>query len=148
MVIKPADKGSAVVVLSKKDYINEAERQLNSHAHYTKLGADLTPQFVVEIKSFIHSMFANGQIDKHTRDFLIPHHSRVATLYLLPKIHKPGNLDSPIVSSNGAPTKNILRFMDWFLQPLQPLFRPTSGTLLTLLTSSGSYHYYPREPCW
>ena len=32
--IKPADKGSAVVVLSKDDYIKEAESQLNNHAHY------------------------------------------------------------------------------------------------------------------
>ena len=40
VVIKPADKGSAVVVLSKQDYIIEAERQLNNHAHYTKLNAD------------------------------------------------------------------------------------------------------------
>ena len=43
VVIKPADKGSAVVVLSKEDYINEAERQLNNHAHYVRLNADPTP---------------------------------------------------------------------------------------------------------
>ena len=29
IVIKPADKGSAVVMLSKEDYIKEADRQLN-----------------------------------------------------------------------------------------------------------------------
>ena len=105
VVIKPADKGSAVVVLSKKDYINEAERQLNNHAHYTKLHIDPTPRFILEIKSFINSMFAKGQIDKHTRDFL--YHSRVARFYLLPKIHKPGNPDKTIVSSDSVLTENI-----------------------------------------
>ena len=45
MVIKPTDKGSAVVILSKEDYISEAERQLNNHAHYTKLDVDPTPRF-------------------------------------------------------------------------------------------------------
>ena len=163
VVIKPADKGSAVVVLSKEDYINEAERQLNDHAHYTKLNADPTLRFAVEIKSFIHSMFTNGQIDKNTRDFLIPHHSRAARLYLLPKIHKPGNPGRPIVSSNSAPTENISRFVDWFLQPFTtvlpsyirdttdfinrlrrlPLLPP--GTLLVTLDVSSLYTNIPHE---
>ena len=42
---------------------------------------------------------------------------RAARLYLLPKIHKPGNPGRPIVASNGAPTENISRFVDFFLQP-------------------------------
>ena len=42
IIIKPANKGSAVVVLSKEDYIKEADRQLNNHAHYQKLNADPT----------------------------------------------------------------------------------------------------------
>ena len=40
IVIKPADKGSAVVVLSKEDYILEAERQLSNTAYYSKLAKD------------------------------------------------------------------------------------------------------------
>ena len=59
VVIKPADKGSAVIILSKEDYINEAERQINNHAHYVRLNTDPTPRSAAEIKSFLHSMFAN-----------------------------------------------------------------------------------------
>ena len=58
-----------------------------------------------------------SQIDKTTKNFLTPHHPRTARFYLLPKIHKPGNHGRPIMSSNGAPTKNISRFVDYFLQP-------------------------------
>ena len=36
---------------------------------------------------------------------------------MVPKIHKPGKSGRPIVSSNGAPTENISRFVDYFLQP-------------------------------
>ena len=61
-------------------------------------------------------MFANGWIIEHTRNFLIPHHSRVGKFYLLPKIHKPGSPGRPIVSSNCAPMEKISRFVDWFLQ--------------------------------
>ena len=64
IVIKPADEGSTVVMLSKEDYIKEADRQLNNHTYYQKLDVDLTPQYASEIKSFIHSMFSRGQIDK------------------------------------------------------------------------------------
>ena len=42
LVIKPADKGSAVLVLSREDYIKEANRQLNESSYYRKLSADPT----------------------------------------------------------------------------------------------------------
>ena len=82
VVIKPADKGSAVVFLSKEDYINEAEQQLNNHSPYVRLKTDPTPRSALEIKSFISSMFVNGQINKYTRDFLILQHPWVARFYL------------------------------------------------------------------
>ena len=108
-------------------------------------------------------MFSNGQIDKHTRNFLIPNHSWVARFYLLPKIHKPGNPGRPIVSSNSTPTKNISRFADWFLQPFTaslptnirdttdfinrprklPLLPP--GTLLVTLDVSSLYTNISHE---
>ena len=98
VVIKPTEKGSAVVFLGK-DYINEAERQLNNHSHYVRLNTDPTPLPASEIKSFITSMFVNRQIDKYTRDFLISQHPRVARFNLLPKVHKPCNPGRLIVSS-------------------------------------------------
>ena len=36
IIIKPADKGSAVVVLNKKDYIAEGMRQLSDTKFYKK----------------------------------------------------------------------------------------------------------------
>ena len=50
IIIKPADKGSAVVVLNREDYIREADRQLNNHTYYQKLTADPTTQHAAEIK--------------------------------------------------------------------------------------------------
>ena len=115
VAIKPANKGSAVVVHSNEDYNNEAKWQLNNHAHYVRCNTHPGPRSASEIKRFMNFMFANGQIDKYTRDFLILQHLRVAEFYLLPKIHKPGNLGRPIVSSNNALTKNISLLVDWFL---------------------------------
>ena len=67
IVIKPADKGSAVVVLSKEDYIKEANRQLNNLSYYIKLDTDPTPRYASEIRSFINSMFTRGQINKRSK---------------------------------------------------------------------------------
>ena len=36
IVIKPADKGSATVIMNKEDYIFEANRQLENPKHYKK----------------------------------------------------------------------------------------------------------------
>ena len=147
VAIKPADKGSAVVGFSKEDYIDEVERQLNNHAHYIRLNTDPTPRSTAGIKSFIHSMFANRQIDKYTREILIPHRPWVARFYLLPKIHKPGNPCRPTVTLNSALTENISLLVDWFHNCSQPLFHHTSGTLPTLSTGSKGYHYYLQQPC-
>ena len=81
IVIKPANKGSTVVVLSKEDYIEEADRQLNNHSYYQKLGADPDFRYASEIKSFINSMFARGQIEKKNKNYLIPDHPRTARFY-------------------------------------------------------------------
>ena len=45
IIIKPADKGSAVVVMDKSDYLEEAERQLSDTRFYKKLTSDPTPKF-------------------------------------------------------------------------------------------------------
>ena len=37
IIIKPADKGSAIVVLGRDDYITEAKRQLDNEFHYRKI---------------------------------------------------------------------------------------------------------------
>ena len=56
IVIKPADKGSAVVVLKKNDYIKEAERQLGNEDHYQKIEKDPTPFYTAEIKKVVAKM--------------------------------------------------------------------------------------------
>ena len=45
IIIKEADKGSAVVVMNKEDYLAEAGRQLGDTSFYQKLEKELTPPF-------------------------------------------------------------------------------------------------------
>ena len=49
IVIKPVDKGSAVVVMDKVDYLEEASRQVTDERFYKKLDSDLTKEFSTRI---------------------------------------------------------------------------------------------------
>ena len=44
IVIKPADKRSATVILSRGNYIREAHRQLNNRKYYKKLDRAIWPE--------------------------------------------------------------------------------------------------------
>jgi len=162
IIIKPADKGSAVVVQSNEDYLVEAYRQLNDTSSYQKLPGDLTTTHSQELKRIVMELFNKGVIDKHTKNFLIPRQPRPARFYMLPKIHKVGNPGRPIVSSNGAPTENISAFVDYHLRPLvtklpsyiqdtsdflrklQDLPAPPDNTLLVTLDESSLHTNIPH----
>ncbi len=123
IVIKPADKGSAVVILSIDDYIEEANRQLSNQSFYKLQSENLTAKFNSEIKAELDLMLENNEIGKKCHKYLYVEHPRTPLFYLLPKIHKgitppPGR---PILSANDSPTERISEFVDFFLRPLVEL---------------------------
>ena len=52
IVIKPADKGGAIVIQNVEDYIKEGERQLSNTTHYQKLhdAKNTIKQFIKDVK--------------------------------------------------------------------------------------------------
>jgi len=120
IVIKPADKGSAVVIQNRKDYIDEGLRQLRDTKFYSEVPTDLTPKHNQEVHDLIQDMVKAEEISDKCADYLYIDKPRTPQLYLLPKIHKnqkptPGR---PIVSGNSSPTERISQLADQFLQPL------------------------------
>ena len=63
MLITNADKGGAAVILETKDYINEANRQLNVTSSYKKLPNDPT---------VTHNKLINDAIDRFKQEQLMP----------------------------------------------------------------------------
>ena len=53
IIIKPADKGGATVILNTGDYITEAMRQLNNEEYYKRVEEDLTSQHEQSINQCI-----------------------------------------------------------------------------------------------
>lgn len=130
IIIKPADKGSSIVILDTKDYIQEATQQLNNPKHYSKIPAPVYPTVTQQIKDILDSLKRNRILEERQIQHLKPpEEPRNRMFYLLPKIHKsrdkwlhgkipPGR---PIVSDCSSDTYNISEFIDHYLKPVSNL---------------------------
>ena len=121
-VIKPADKGGAIVIWSTTDYEKEALSQLNDNKYYEYIPANSTTVILkqtTEITKYVKDLFKFGDIDYKTLQHLLPPSPpRTPIFYLLPKIHKPGTPGRPIISGCDSPTDRLSSFIDSHLKPL------------------------------
>lgn len=128
IVIKPADKGSSVVILDREQYIFEVERQLNDSAYYRKLDNPIYLDTIKPVTHIIDSLLRSKYINDKQHKYLIGEDEpKPRRFYILPKIHKdpttwtipfkipPGR---PIVSDCGSETYYTAEFLDHFLNPL------------------------------
>ena len=67
IIIKPADKGGATVILSKEDSIAEAMRQLSNEEYYNKLDTDLT----LYCQLIINQGISNRDLEMETGQLLL-----------------------------------------------------------------------------
>ena len=88
VVIKPADKGGAIVIQNREDYVLERKCQLSDPRFYKKVDQDLTTTHNSQVKSQLELMRMRGEITRQVKDYLIVEKPRTSQLYLLPKIHK------------------------------------------------------------
>ena len=119
IVIKPADKGGAIVIQSVENYEKEIERQLQDSDFYQKLTKNPSTDFQKSIHGKLQQLLDNDDINKDEHDFMKVMHPRIATMYCLPKIHKSlqNPKGRPIVSCIGSLTSNISSFVDHHLKP-------------------------------
>ena len=122
IIIKPADKGSAVVILNKDDYINEGLRQLGDRKFYVETDENLTESHAQIIEDYVNNLVTSKELSPKAAEYLTTQNSRTPEFYMLPKIHKGKNPPTgrPIISGNGSPTERISQLVDHFLQPLIP----------------------------
>ena len=119
IVIKCADKSSAVAVWDRDDYIKEAEKQLGDKEIYEEVCNDPEP-LISTIHNAIEKIRLRGDLNADTIKYFMVKDPKFARLYLLPKIHK--RLHDvpcrPVISNCGYYTENISSFLDFHLQPL------------------------------
>ena len=128
IVVKPADKGSAIVIMSREQYTKEASRQLNNPHHYRPIPEPIYPTTTTKVLSLVQALRDGNYITKKQFEFLQPpSQPRARTLYLLPKIHKPMDQwpnpglmppGRPIVSDCSSESYAISQYIDSFLKPI------------------------------
>lgn len=128
IIIKPADKGSASIVIDRDCYIKEAYRQLNNISYYKLLDHPIYTDTAVRITAILQEMLHHNYITEKQFVFLQPKATdRVRKFYLLPKVHKdrtkwpqPGKMPEgrPIVSNCGSESFRVAKYVDSFLKPL------------------------------
>ena len=93
IVIKLADKDSAIVTMDKSLYINEGQKQLNNTQFYEQTSSDFTGEVIHRVNLHIRDMLQKGQISQNACNYWTTDIDRTQQFYLLPKIHKdPKNL--------------------------------------------------------
>ena len=118
IIIKPADKGGAVVVMNKTDYIKEGLCQLEDQQFYQHIPRDPTRKTAVEINNFLSFLKDRKLLPIEHIQFLTTKNPRTPIFYMLPKIHKPNNPGRPIVSGCDGPTENLSAYVDSYIKPL------------------------------
>ena len=118
IIIKGAEKGTAVIVWDREDYLKEASK-LEDKEVYLEVPNDWSALVSTIFKS-LEKIRKRGNLSQDTLNYFLVKDPKFARFYLLPKVHKrlydvPGRT---VISNCGFYTKNISSFLDFHLQPL------------------------------
>ncbi|XP_053571570.1 uncharacterized protein LOC128661327 [Bombina bombina] len=120
IVIRESDKGGNTVILNRKDYLIEANRQLTNKDVYQPLSSDPTKLYSKILSEIIHKARLDGVFSDMVMEYLLPKNPCVPIFHQLPKLHKdpihpPGR---PIVAGIGSLNERLSDLVDTYLQPI------------------------------
>ena len=119
-----------MVILNSKDYIDEANRQLNDTNNYEQLDFDPTESHTEKIKSEINNLKNANLLTLKTANSLLGEKIKTPEFHILPKIHKANNRGRLVISSVNCHTSRISEFVDYYLHPevkkLKPYVKDTT----------------------
>ena len=111
IIIKPADKGSAVVIMDRARYVGEAMRQLSDKDVYLPLSNDPTAEMVDIINERVRRLHSYGCISDSTLQFLLIRcNARAGSFYLLHNMDKKNCPGRPVISGFSTPSGKISSF--------------------------------------
>ena len=116
--LSKADKGNAIVIQDKSEYLSKISELLKSGKKFKKLNKDLTITRDRSLYLFLNKLLKKGSISKEVRDQLSTDGPRAGVLYGLPKVHKDDTPLRPIISAVGTYNFNLAKYLDQILKPL------------------------------
>ena len=118
VVILPADKGRATVIMDRCDYDEKMNRMIKEGDTYKELSRDPVQSVERKVNAMLQRMKKQGSIQPELYNRLHSSGGLTPLLYGLPKVHKPDVPLRPIVSFMQSPTYQLSRHLSMILKPL------------------------------
>lgn len=117
IVIRPADKGGALVIQFKEQYQGKLNRQLQDEETYIKLLGNPTIKYKKELNLLVNLGIKKDILNKKESNTL--YQSHVEFRLSVPKIHKSkeNTPSRPIVNGIDSLTSRMGQYIDYFIQP-------------------------------
>ena len=116
-IVLTADKGVAMVIMDRQDYINKANQLLNQDT-YKVITKDPTNTIKNKLINILKNIKTKSGLGTNTYKSMYPTGCVPPKFYGLPKIHKPDTPLRPIVSSCGSVTYGVAKELAKILKPL------------------------------
>ena len=127
-VYKREDKGSCIVRMSKIDYENNVERNLNNQTQYEKMQTDQSKETENKVCDYVDNLVNTGHIEENTAEYIKKktNETKPGAYYEQPKTHKfneeehkmsEGFPARGIISCNKTPTEALQDFIDFKTNP-------------------------------
>ena len=107
IVIRPADKGSGIVVIDTEKYIESLEAEMEKSKSYKQASIEQYHTAEKLVRKTVNKMHMDGHIGKEMKKYLIPKLNKPGKLKGNPKLHKKGKPMRTIVSGRDTPTENM-----------------------------------------
>ena len=117
-MVLTADKGDAMVVMNRHEYIQKARALLDDTNTYKPIPLHPTTKLKNKLINILKMVKGEGNMDENTYKRVYPTGASASKFYELPKIHKEGVPLSPIVSSIGFVTYGVAKELSRILKLL------------------------------
>nr|VZI19097.1 unnamed protein product [Spirometra erinaceieuropaei] len=126
LVIVPADKGRATVVLERTDYLQKTKGLLEDRQFYVPCATNPLKELTREINATSLALENSGAITPTDIRMARPQDTALARFYGVPKVHKDGAPLRPIVSLKGTLTYGLAK---WLFRRLKSLTAESDTTV-------------------
>ena len=168
IVIRPADKGSGIVIMDAETYTDQLEKEMFESKSYEEVKEDMSVKISNKIKKLVNGMHKNGSITSEVKKYLWPSEIQPGKLQANPKIHKKIHKKEfpirTIVNGRNHPTEKMAELVESqleenvkslpsyiqdttdFLNKISTIQQPLpDNTLIFCMDVKGLYPNVPRQ---
>jgi hypothetical protein len=112
IMIRPADKGSGIVILDANSYAENLIQEIPDNSTYKEVPTDLMRKIKNKVKKLANEMFKRRSITKDMKHYLVNSDVKFGKLQANPKMHKSGIPLRTIVNVGNHPTANMAEIVE------------------------------------